>query len=92
MTKQYKIEFNKHCLKDLEKIPRPFRKNIQKRINALSQEPRPDGCKKLQGSDKVPLYRIRCGDYRIVYAIQDEMLIIFVIQIGHRREIYRGRP
>jgi mRNA interferase RelE/StbE len=90
MTKNYKIQFNKNCVKDLEKIPNPFRKNIEKRINELAYEPRPIGCKKLQGSDKVPLFRIRCGDYRIVYTIHDDVLLIVVIDIGHRREIYRG--
>jgi len=91
MTKHYRIEFNKHCLKDLKKIPPPFRKNIENKITALSHEPRPEGCKKLQGSEKTLLYRIRCGEYRVVYTIHDKMLVVLVIQIGHRGEIYRER-
>ncbi len=89
VKKKYKIEYNKKYLKDLEKIPPVFRKNIREKISSLMVDPRPDGCKKFQGSKKILLYRIRCGDYRIVYAINDDVLLVLVIEIGHRREIYR---
>lgn len=89
MKTKYRIEFNKRYLKDLEKIPSRSQKQIQSEIAALALDPRPNGCKKLQGSDSVSLYRIRCGDYRIVYTINDSVLLILIIEVGHRREIYR---
>ncbi len=89
MKAKYRIEYNKRYLKDLEKIPKYAQKQILKEIQELAYDPRPDGCKKLQGSDKVPLYRIRCGDYRVVYTINDHVLLVLVIEIGHRKEIYR---
>jgi mRNA interferase RelE/StbE len=89
MTKNYKIQFNKQYLKDLLKIPVKAQKQIQAEIAQLSWNPRPEGCKKLHGSEKLPLYRIRCGDYRIVYTIQDKVLLVLIIEVGHRREIYR---
>ena len=89
MKQRYKIEFHKRYLKDLEKIPQVFRKNIREKVSELASDPRPDGCKKLQGSKESPFYRIRCGDYRVVYAINDDILLILVIEIGHRKEIYR---
>ena len=88
LTKQYKIEIHKSVIKDLEKIPVPFRKAIKKKIDNLVNDPRPEGYKKLQGLD-VALYRIRCGDYRIVYSIKDDILLVLVLEIGHRRNIYR---
>ena len=89
MRLQYKLQFNKRYVKDLEKIPLPFRKIIREKVESLSSNPRPEGCTKLQGSKKVPLYRIRAGDYRVVYAIYDDTLVILVIEVGHRKEIYR---
>ncbi len=87
MRANYRVEFNKRYLKDLEKIPSKLQKQIGQKIRDLAFNPRPDGCKKLQGSDD--LYRIRCGDYRVVYTIKDEILLVLIIEIGHRREIYR---
>lgn len=89
MKVKYRVEFNKRYLKDLEKIPVRAQKQIQEKVTELSNDPRPDGCKKLQGSNDVPLYRIRCGDYRVIYTINDSVLLILVIEVGHRREIYR---
>src|SRR5665213_1866463 len=85
----YKVLIDKKCLKDLEKIPEPFRHAIDEKVKALTNNPRPEGYIKLKGSTKDPLYRIRCGDYRIVYTIKDDVLVVIVIEIGHRREIYR---
>lgn len=87
--KKYKISFNKRYLKDLIKIPKNSQKQIIETIAQLAFEPRPDGCKKLQGSADIPLYRVRCGDYRIVYTIEDAILLILIIEVGHRRDIYR---
>lgn len=87
MTNKYKIQFNKHYLKDLQKIPNKDREQIRESILSLVNNPRPDGCKKLKGNSS--LYRIRCGDYRIIYTIEDQLLLIIIIEIGHRKDIYR---
>lgn len=88
-TTRYKVIFGKKYLKDLEKIPKVFRAQIHEKVSSLSENPRPDGSTKLQGSRKIPLYRIRYGDYRIVYTIQDGELLVLVIELGHRKDVYR---
>jgi mRNA interferase RelE/StbE len=64
-----------------------LKRRIAKALHVLEENPRPSGCVKLQGEDE--LYRVRVGDYRIVYQIRDASLVVLVVQIGHRREIYR---
>ncbi|MBN4066620.1 type II toxin-antitoxin system RelE/ParE family toxin [Simkania negevensis] len=85
---KYKVQFNKRYLKDLQKIPRADQRQIRESILSLADNPRPSGCKKLKGS-KGFLYRVRWGDYRVVYTIQDDVLIVLVIAVGHRRDVYR---
>jgi mRNA interferase RelE/StbE len=82
----YKILFRRSVLRDLGKIPKNELRRIIKRIEKLSHDPRPQGCEKISGQDR---FRIRQGNYRIVYSIQDNELTIWVVKIGHRREIYR---
>jgi len=72
--------------KELEAIPRKDRLRLVTRLKQLSSDPRPPGCEKLSGHD---LYRIRQGNYRILYSIEDDALMILVIRIGHRREVFR---
>jgi mRNA interferase RelE/StbE len=60
---------------------------LREAINALEENPRPANSVKLQGNEE--LYRVRVGDYRIVYQIQDQQLVVLIVQVGHRREIYR---
>ena len=81
----YKIVINKKALKALEKINEPHFSIIKKNIYALGQNPRPHGYKKLKGRNS---YRIRVGDYRIIYDVIDNMLLIDVINLGHRKDIY----
>ena len=81
---KYTIEFNKLYLKELKKIP-----TIREKILNLSKNPKPEGCKKLKGRNFPPLYRIRCGDYRVVYTINDKILLILILKIGHRKNIYK---
>ncbi|MFH1093405.1 MAG: type II toxin-antitoxin system RelE/ParE family toxin [Candidatus Omnitrophota bacterium] len=76
----------KSAAKELEKIPTRDLKKIVERIQSLADNPRPPGSQKPSQSE---LYRVRQGTYRIVYEIKDKELIIHVIKIGHRREIYR---
>lgn len=89
MATKYRIAFNKRYIKDLVKIPLRYQKQIREKVGELAFNPRPEGCKKLHGSKMNHVYRIRCGDYRIVYDIQDNILLILIVEVGHRREIYR---
>lgn len=84
----YAIQFSPAAQRQLRKLDQTVQKRILRRIEQLERQPRPRSAKKLQGS-KEPLFRIREGDYRIVYTIEDETLIVLVIRIGHRSEVYR---
>ncbi len=84
---RYAVEIATPAVKTLRNLPRPDQRRIAARIDALAENPRPPGVEKLEGADD--LYRIRAGDYRIVYRIEDERLLVLVIRIGHRREVYR---
>lgn len=82
----YKLLVTRSAAKELEAIPSKDRGRIITRIRGLADEPRPAGAEKLSGEDK---YRIRQGDYRVLYEIEDRQLIVTVVRIGHRREVYR---
>jgi mRNA interferase RelE/StbE len=82
----HKIEILRSAQKQLSKIDRKDQSRIIKAIRELAEEPRPQGSKKLSGR---PAWRIRIGSYRVIYEIQDDLFLILVIDIGHRREIYR---
>lgn len=73
--------------RQLKSLAEPAQKRIVKRLKSLRENPRPHGVKKLAGEED--LYRIREGDYRIVYTIQDKKLIVLVVKIGDRKEVYR---
>lgn len=87
---KYKILFNKGLIKDLKKIPKKYRLKLREKIESLSENPRPEGYKKLSGKSSPPLYRIRHGNYRVIYTINDQELLILLVDIGHRRGIYHG--
>ncbi|MEZ0486223.1 type II toxin-antitoxin system RelE family toxin [Fibrella aquatica] len=82
----YSITIAKSAEKELAKLPIDVIDRIQLAVNALAIEPRPTNCKKLKGFKN--LYRIRSGDYRIVYSIEDQVLSIEVVRIGNRKDIY----
>lgn len=82
----YKIFFRRSVLKDLVKISKQELQRIIKRIEKLAHDPRPLGCEKISGQDR---FRIRQGNYRIIYSIQDDELTIWVVKISHRRDVYR---
>ncbi|MDY0081450.1 MAG: type II toxin-antitoxin system RelE/ParE family toxin [Ignavibacteriaceae bacterium] len=82
----YKIEILSSADKNLRRINSKDREKIALGISKLSNNPRPHGSKKLKGSE---FYRLRIGDYRVIYLIKDNRLIVVVVRIGHRREIYR---
>ncbi len=81
----YRLVIDRYAQKQLGKIPPPHFNRIVKAINDLAINPRPPGCKKLTGRAG---YRIRVGDYRVIYNIEDKILTVFVIDIGHRKDIY----
>mgnify|MGYP000406148117 CR=1 FL=1 len=83
----YHVEIARSASKDLRGIDRKWIPRIVEVIEALGLEPRPSGCKKLMGSDHT--YRIRIGDYRVVYEIHDDTLIILIVRVRHRRDVYR---
>jgi len=84
----YNIVISQSALKELHRLQKKVVKKIETAINALAENPRPVGVKKLKGSNE-DLYRIRSGDYRVVYAIDDEIRIIDIRKIGHRKDIYK---
>jgi mRNA interferase RelE/StbE len=83
----YRIELTPLAVRDLKALDRPVRARIAQRINMLAENPRPQGIKKIEGEDE--LYRLRVGDYRILYQIKARVLLVLIIGVGHRREVYR---
>lgn len=83
---QYKVVVRKSAAKELSKLPVTVNSRIIEAILNLSDNPRPQGSKKIKGGFEN--WRIRIGDYRIIYAIDDEILIVDVRKVGHRRDIY----
>jgi mRNA interferase RelE/StbE len=81
----YQITLRKRAIKALENINEPYYSNIKEAIYNLADNPRPQGYKKLKGREA---YRIRVADYRIIYDILDDILLIDVIDLGHRKDIY----
>ncbi|MBX7149064.1 type II toxin-antitoxin system RelE/ParE family toxin [bacterium] len=84
---KYKIEFTRSAKKELGTLPTTDIKKILKQIENLATNPRGMGCEKLAGGDGK--YRVRQGNYRIVYSIQDDILTVLVIKISHRKDVYR---
>ena len=82
---KYEIVFKRSVYKDLKAIPKSDVAQILKRIDALADDPRGPGCEKLSGQEK---YRARQGVYRIVYEIEDSRLIVTVVNVGHRGQVY----
>lgn len=83
----YRVHFSKSAEKEIAALPGPIVKRIAKAIDGLEVNPRPSGCKKLKGS-KDSLWRIRIGDYRVVYSIEDVLLIVDIRKVGHRKDVY----
>lgn len=73
--------------RELSRLPAPIQKRVAVKLRALRDNPRPVGVEKLQGEDD--LYRVRVGDYRIVYAIEDNRLIVWVVRVADRKDVYR---
>lgn len=84
---RFELRFKPSVAKDLRGIPKTEVRRLLKRVEALRDDPRPAGCEKLTGRG---LYRIRQGVYRIVYSVDDAAVVVEVIKVGHRREVYRA--
>ena len=87
--KSYEIKLDRKVEKDLKSVHPQDIKRIKAAIQELSKNPRPNSCKKLKGKQQ-DFYRIRVGNYRIVYTIQDDILLVLVVRVCHRREIYEN--
>ena len=83
----YTVRLNTRVGKVLDRLPPDMRRRIVRRLEALEDNPRPRGVEKLAGVEE--LYRVRVGTYRIVYTIRDRELVVIVVRIGHRRDVYR---
>jgi mRNA interferase RelE/StbE len=83
---RYELRFRKSVYKDLDPIPKRDVQRIVAAIHSLADDPRPPQSRKLSGFEK---YRLRCGVYRILYEIQDDVLIVCVVKVGHRKDVYR---
>ena len=82
---KYSVEFKPSVWKDLDNIPKSDRRKILRKIQTLADDPRPHGSQKLAGQER---YRIRQGNYRIIYSIEDDRLIVVVVKVGNRRDVY----
>ncbi|WP_445367107.1 type II toxin-antitoxin system RelE family toxin [Methylomonas sp. BW4-1] len=83
----YAVEIKRSAQKELSQLPKAVAEKVVTQIRALADDPRPNGCKKLVGTEHS--YRIRVNDYRVVYSVLDSRLIIQVIKIGHRKDVYQ---
>ena len=87
MPERYRIEIKRSAAKEIRAVGRKEdRRRIVARIGALADDPRPPGCTKLSGRDA---FRVRQGEYRIVYTVADDVLVVEVVKVGHRRDVYR---
>lgn len=84
----YELVFRKSVAKDLRALPNRDVARVLECIHALTIEPRPAGCEKLSGQER---FRIRQGVYRIIYEIEDTRLVVLIVKVGHRRDVYRKR-
>jgi mRNA interferase RelE/StbE len=83
---RFEVRIKRSVAKELLLLPRADNRRIVGRIQALAEDPRPHGCEKLAGLES---YRIRQGDYRVVYTINDDRVIVEVVRVGHRSDVYR---
>ena len=84
---KYAINYKRSASEELLQLPANIAHKVKDTINSLAENPRPKGCKKLKGS--VNDYRIRIRNYRVIYTITDTLLIVVIIKIAHRKDVYR---
>ena len=85
----WEVRFKPSALREFQALPGPVQARVGRRFDALSRDPRPQGVQKMEGGEG--FYRVRVGDYRIVYAIDDPARIVFIVKVGHRGDVYRRR-
>ena len=85
---QYRIEFTPSAARSFRALPRDIQRRLQPKINALANDPRPPGATALQGGGG--LLRIRVGTYRVIYLIEEKRVVVLIVRIGHRRDVYRN--
>jgi mRNA interferase RelE/StbE len=83
----YRVLFSAHAVRAFRKLPRGIQERLMPVIDSLADTPRPPGAEKLSGAEDT--YRVRVGDYRVLYEIQDRILRVLVVETGHRRDVYR---
>ena len=83
----YSIRFTSRARRDFFALERDVQRRLCRHIDRLAANPFPQGCKKLQAHE--PFYRVRVGDYRIIYQIETAQLVVIIVKIGHRRDVYR---
>jgi len=86
MPGPYRLVFTRSARRELERLPKGEIPRLTRRVQNLAGDPRPVGCEKLSGTD---FYRIRQGDYRVLYRIDDAERLVDILRLGHRREVYR---
>ena len=84
---RYRLLFKQSVAKDLRALPQADVAAILRRIETLADDPRPSGCEKISAQER---YRVRQGVYRVLYEIRDQELVVTVVKIGHRRDVYRN--
>ena len=84
---KYKLEIKKSAAKEIQRLPDREKISILTRVDSLRHNPRPQDCKKLSAQE---IYRVRCGNYRILYHIKDDVLVVYVVKVGHRKDVYKG--
>jgi mRNA interferase RelE/StbE len=82
----YQVIFDPGALREFDKLPKAQQRRVGKIVDDLEQDPRPAGAKKLTD---VEAYKLRVGDYRVVYTIRDDLLIVLVVKVGNRRDVYK---
>ena len=86
----YTVEIDPAARKELEALGRKVQRQIDRKITALAANPRPRGCKELKGKKNKGIWRVPSGDYRIVYKIKQKRLLVLIIRIRHRKDVYRN--
>ena len=84
---RYAIQIEPSFARGFDRLPANLQRRVNVRVALLADSPRPPGCAKLSGFPS--RYRIRVGDYRVIYEVKDELLTVLVVRVGHRREVYR---
>lgn len=87
---KYSIDLLPTAARDLGQLPRPISRRVTRAIDPLADDPRPPGCEKLRAGAGDE-YRIRVGDYRILYKVDDDTRVVLIVRVRHRREVYRRR-